>query len=180
MFWFLDKMICVFRYGKTLRWKRLLREVVDALLQNLNDTINYRHGNILVWRPGGEHDGVSTHEAEGQSPKELAGHLILVQTLASRQGRSQELHLGQGARVKASQGLEGERQEHQSLLPTSVFRVPLLPEAGFVQGGTSLSGSPCHIGLSQRTRDSHVDCHVLALRLPKWFLAQNFHSKPGI
>ena len=118
-------------------WKRLLREVVDALLQNLNDTINYRHGNILVWRPGGEHDGVSTHEAEGQSPKELAGHLVLVQTLASRQGRSQELHLGQGARVKASQGLEGERQEHQSLLPTieksGVFHYTMLKEEEVLQ-----------------------------------------------
>ena len=118
-------------------WKRLLREVVDALLQNLNDTINYRHGNILVWRPGGEHDGVSTHEAEGQSPKELAGHLVLVQTLASRQGRSQELHLGQGARVKASQGLQGERQEHQSLLPTieksGVFHYTMLKEEEVLQ-----------------------------------------------
>ena len=38
----------------------------------------------MARRPRREREGVSVHEAERKPSKELAGHLVLVQTLASR------------------------------------------------------------------------------------------------
>ena len=66
-----------------------ITEFCEVELCHISDnSIDYSQGNILARRPRRERDGVSVHEAERKPSKELAGHLVLVQTLASGQGRS--------------------------------------------------------------------------------------------
>ena len=49
-------------------------------------------GNVSVLAARGEHEGIATHEVEGESPKQLAGSLTLSRPLAPCQA-AQQLHL---------------------------------------------------------------------------------------
>ena len=53
--------------------------------KSLFHPINFCKGDIFILVAGGEHHGVAPHEVEGQPPKELAGYLSLIRTLAPRQ-----------------------------------------------------------------------------------------------
>ena len=75
-----------------------------------------------IWASGAEHHGVPSHQGDRDSAEELASGLPVVTPLLSSKGLAQLPDLPKCHTVEASQSLDGDGKEKQTLCPASLSR----------------------------------------------------------
>ena len=103
--------------------------------KGLFDAVNYGWREIIVLASRGDHSRIGTHQVQGQTTKNLAGHFAFLHPLAPRQYRRQLSHLSYCSRMQSAKSLNRKRKEDNALEAASFFSILDLSLIGLDQSG---------------------------------------------